>query len=279
MSWEWSAAPSTATSQLVRDELLTQLIIESYDRLGAVVEAADASVATATRARWEATAQAMRSWAVAFPSEWALLFGTPVPGYRAPQDTIGPATRYTTVLMGLLVNLEAAGAHYEQAVPAAMAADLEVLRTNFSIDCSVGALAAGVRSLGSPDGCHLAGAVRPPAQGGGHARGAVRCRHRLPRRLADGGRPRCPPGAGGNRHPPAHVETAMNRRSFLTVLGAPFLAPVAASLLAACGDDETEAGITHPMGPNDVVVKVTSEGGFVPEGFMFINHADGADQR
>ncbi len=63
----------------------------------------------------------------------------------------------------------------------------------------------------------------------------------------------------------------MNRRSFLTVLGAPFLAPVAASLLAACGDDETEAGITHPMGPNDVVVKVTSEGGFVPEGFMFIN--------
>jgi len=130
-----------------RDELLTQLIIESYDRLGAVVEAADASVATADfRARWEATAQAMRSWAVAFPSEWALLFGTPVPGYRAPQDTIGPATRYTAVLMGLLVDLEAAGARYEQAVPAAMAADLEVLRTNFSIDCSVGALAAGMQS-------------------------------------------------------------------------------------------------------------------------------------
>ena len=61
----------------------------------------------------------------------------------------------------------------------------------------------------------------------------------------------------------------MNRRSFLA---AALAAPAFVHLLASCGDDNDESsGITFPGGPNDVVVKVTSEGGFVPVGFAFVN--------
>jgi len=130
-----------------RDELLTQLIIDGYDRLGDVVEVADASVPRQQFAqRWQATSRAMHAWAVDHPTDWALLFGTPVPGYRAPQDTIGPATRYTAVLMGLLVDMEAAGGRFERAVPPAMAADLERLRSAYAIPASVAALAEGMQA-------------------------------------------------------------------------------------------------------------------------------------
>ena len=40
----------------------------------------------------------MRSWAIANPHEYALLYGSPVPGYAAPQDTIDPATRVYAAL-------------------------------------------------------------------------------------------------------------------------------------------------------------------------------------
>jgi hypothetical protein len=52
---------------------------------------------------------AIRKWALANPAEYGLLFGTPVPGYAAPTDTIGPASRYTIVLIQLIVDMEAAG--------------------------------------------------------------------------------------------------------------------------------------------------------------------------
>jgi hypothetical protein len=40
--------------------------------------------------------------------EYALLYGSPVPGYAAPQDTIGPAQRVPRVLLGLMVDVEEA---------------------------------------------------------------------------------------------------------------------------------------------------------------------------
>lgn len=114
-----------------RDDLLTRLIIDSYDRLGAVAEAADATCARDDlRGRWRTVAHAVRGWAVEHPSEYALLFGTPVPGYRAPTDTIGPASRYTLVLVGLLVDVEASGVTVDATVPPALHADLLRLRGN-----------------------------------------------------------------------------------------------------------------------------------------------------
>jgi AcrR family transcriptional regulator len=93
-----------------RDALLTMLIIEAYDGVGEAVEAAEAAVRRAdTRGRFLAVCRAVRTWAVAHPHEYALIYGSPVPGYAAPEDTIAPATRVSLVLVGILVDLQQHG--------------------------------------------------------------------------------------------------------------------------------------------------------------------------
>jgi AcrR family transcriptional regulator len=86
-----------------RDELLTALIIDAYDSLGEAAEAADAGCAPPdVRGRWGATCHAVRNWALAHPHEYALIYGSPVPGYRAPQATIASATRVARVAGGVV---------------------------------------------------------------------------------------------------------------------------------------------------------------------------------
>ena len=118
-----------------RDELLTSLIIDSY---GEAVENADRAV-TRRRdflGRWRAMAHAIRSWAVANPAEYSLLFGTPVPGYAAPQDTIGPASRYTLVLIQLTIEMEAAGHSSAEKVPVLLRRDYQRFRDRFGVPAS-----------------------------------------------------------------------------------------------------------------------------------------------
>jgi AcrR family transcriptional regulator len=87
-----------------RDDLLTALIIDGYNAVGEAVEKADAACTRADHmGRWLAVCHAVRDWAVAHPQEYALLYGSPVPGYQAPQDTIVPATR-TAVVFGRIVS-------------------------------------------------------------------------------------------------------------------------------------------------------------------------------
>lgn len=94
-----------------RDDLLTALIIEAYDSLGEAVEQAEAAVDRADHAgRWLAASRAVRAWALADPHRYALVYGTPVPGYRAPADTIVPATRAVLVLAAIVADASAAGA-------------------------------------------------------------------------------------------------------------------------------------------------------------------------
>jgi AcrR family transcriptional regulator len=81
-----------------RDDLLTALIIDAYDAL-----------ATAA----QACCHAIRGWALAHPHEYSLIYGSPVPGYHAPQDTTAHAARVAAVLGGLL-----AGAHQHDGGPA-----------------------------------------------------------------------------------------------------------------------------------------------------------------
>lgn len=121
-----------------RDQLLTRLIIDSYDRLGEAVEIADRKVKRRRDflGRWRAMALAIREWAVANPAEYSLLFGTPVPGYAAPQDTIGPASRYTIALLQLTVDMEAAGHSATETVPAALRRDYVRLRDRFAVPAS-----------------------------------------------------------------------------------------------------------------------------------------------
>jgi hypothetical protein len=65
--------------------------------------------------RFLATCHALRTWALAHPQEYALIYGSPVPGYAAPEDTIAPATRVPAVLLSILFDQTANGA----ATPAA----------------------------------------------------------------------------------------------------------------------------------------------------------------
>ncbi|MFC1412679.1 TetR/AcrR family transcriptional regulator [Streptacidiphilus sp. N1-12] len=87
-----------------RDDLLTALIIDAYNALGSQAEQADSAVAprSDTRARWFAVSSTVRAWAKAHPHEYALLYGTPVPGYSAPEQTVAPAARVPLLLVGLL---------------------------------------------------------------------------------------------------------------------------------------------------------------------------------
>ena len=111
-----------------RDALLTALLIESYDELGAAAEAADAEVADRSdvTARWLATFRAVRAWCVAHPGEFGLLYGTPVPGYAAPRDTVDPATRVVRVLISIVGDAYAAGARPPLAPPAGAAAPASI---------------------------------------------------------------------------------------------------------------------------------------------------------
>jgi len=86
-----------------RDDLLTALILDSYNELGAAAEAAASKTAYEdVGSRWRATCHAIRSWAKEHPHEYALIFGSPVPNYQAPQDTIAAASRVTLALGSIL---------------------------------------------------------------------------------------------------------------------------------------------------------------------------------
>jgi AcrR family transcriptional regulator len=116
-----------------RDELLTALIIDGYNAIGAAVENGDASCARDDyRGRWLAGCRAARAWAVAHPHEYALIYGSPVPGYQAPADTIAPAARSAVVFGQLISDAHAAGqlapARCGQPVPQELSGDARRLR-------------------------------------------------------------------------------------------------------------------------------------------------------
>ena len=172
-----------------RDALLTLLIIEAYDSVGSAAEEA------AVRARdggadpartWLEVARSVRRWALAQPSWFELIYGTPVRGYRAPDDTVRAALRLWGVIVGLLVAAEESG----QLDPAGPPFDPEG-----RIAPEVYAFAgwtdpSAVPAGASPDGSalrhvvHVArrrdlrGALRPPVPRGRRRGAAVRRHHR-----------------------------------------------------------------------------------------------------
>src|SRR6201996_8452756 len=109
---ELGRAPSALSRYSAsRDELLTALIIDGYDALGAAVEQADAACPRGDYgARWRAATGAARDWAVAHPPDSALLSVPPVPGHQAPEATIAPAARSAAVFGRLVSEAHAAGA-------------------------------------------------------------------------------------------------------------------------------------------------------------------------
>jgi AcrR family transcriptional regulator len=109
-----------------RGDLLTALIIDAYNALGAAAEQAIAGPVPAAdpvlaggpvpaagtalaRERWIAACHAIRDWARTNPHEYALIYGSPVPGYRAPEATIGPASRVPLAFTGVIRDALTAG--------------------------------------------------------------------------------------------------------------------------------------------------------------------------
>lgn len=125
-----------------RDELLTHLIVAAYADLADAIDQARPAPGT-PRERFVATATAIRTWAARNPHDHALLYGSPVPGYAAPDDTIAPATRIYRSLIEPVVDVTP---HTHWSVPTgALASDVsrvnEVLGTD--VDPAVMARALG----------------------------------------------------------------------------------------------------------------------------------------
>jgi len=115
-----------------RDELLTALIIDAYTSAGERATAAEREVRRSDlMGRWLAVARAVREWSKQTPHEYGLIFGTPVPGYAAPRDTVDPAAVIPLLLLRILVDSVAAGrpvAWRDRPIPRAVRNDLRALR-------------------------------------------------------------------------------------------------------------------------------------------------------
>ena len=77
-----------------RDELITELIRDAYRSLADTFRAAAGPGADVA-----ALAHALRGWALADPQRYFLVYGTPVPGYHAPDDVTAIASEIMATLL------------------------------------------------------------------------------------------------------------------------------------------------------------------------------------
>lgn len=120
-----------------RDALLTLLIVDAFDELGAEVEAAvrDAREESPT-AQLQAAARTLRAWGLREPSRFALLHGTPVPGYAAPAGlTNEPGTRVVVALVDIVERAHAEGrlTTADGELSASLRADVERIAVEYDL--------------------------------------------------------------------------------------------------------------------------------------------------
>lgn len=88
-----------------RDDLITALLVEAYNSQADAVAAAASDHPDPADAL-PAALHAYRAWALTHPTEFALAYGTPLPGYQAPAErTIGPGVRVGGQLIDLATAL------------------------------------------------------------------------------------------------------------------------------------------------------------------------------
>ncbi|MFJ1705418.1 TetR/AcrR family transcriptional regulator [Kitasatospora sp. NPDC088346] len=81
-----------------RDELITELVKDAYRSLADTFAAR-----TGAGTDLDGLAQALRRWALEDPQRYLLVYGTPVPGYEAPEDTTRIAAEILAHLLGTCV--------------------------------------------------------------------------------------------------------------------------------------------------------------------------------
>lgn len=141
-----------------RDELLTLLVVDGYDELGDAVDAAQATVARSDHAgRMRAIGRAVRAWALAEPATYALLFGSPVPGYEAPAErTTEPGTRVIRRLVEVWEDAWVAGAlslSDEAVGPRRLARDLARIRRELGLTAPDALVVRGMLAWAALFGC------------------------------------------------------------------------------------------------------------------------------
>ncbi|MFF3660307.1 TetR/AcrR family transcriptional regulator [Streptomyces olivochromogenes] len=87
-----------------RDELITELVRDAYRSLADTIRAARTAGADLT-----GLAHALRGWALADPQRYFLVYGTPVPGYHAPDDITAIASEIMASLLDACAELSADG--------------------------------------------------------------------------------------------------------------------------------------------------------------------------
>ncbi|MGL5852766.1 MAG: TetR/AcrR family transcriptional regulator [Phycicoccus sp.] len=140
-----------------RDALLTALIVEAFDAIADAAAHADAGRRRSDLlGRWLAVCRAVRRWALEHPHEYGLVYGTPVPGYHAPDDTAVPVLRASAVVVRILQDAHRTGQlrPRDGAVPRTVRHDMTALMRELDVDLPVEAMAAGITGW-----THLFGAI------------------------------------------------------------------------------------------------------------------------
>lgn len=115
-----------------RDDLLTLLLVDAYSDLADAVDRARAPAVW--REDVVAIAHSVRDWALEHPARWALLYGSPVPGYHAPAaQTVGPGTRVVGAVFEAITNGITAGAidSANSVAPQPLSSDFDRIRAEF----------------------------------------------------------------------------------------------------------------------------------------------------
>lgn len=147
-----------------RDDLITALVIDAYADLADRLEAAGAADRRGPRRRWIDTCAELRAWASAEPHRFALIYGSAIPGYRAPVDTIESAGRVIRAFCAPAVG----AASSSGAVGRVLTGQLDVTRTALELEVSspvmlglVGAFARVVGALTLELNGHFVGGFEP----------------------------------------------------------------------------------------------------------------------
>lgn len=113
-----------------RDALVTALIGQAYESLRlALEEARQKNTAKSSKDQLLAVGMAYRGWGISRPAEYALIFGTPIPNYHAPEEETVPLARSALgVLISViefgLENGELAPLQEHAGLPSGLAAEL-----------------------------------------------------------------------------------------------------------------------------------------------------------
>lgn len=102
-----------------RDDLVTALIVDAFTSLGETeVKSIDGIPASQPVVRFQTLGLAYREWAVENEQRYQLIFGTPIPGYEAPEKITLPAAAGSLIpLLNALQALYDAGQLHVERLP------------------------------------------------------------------------------------------------------------------------------------------------------------------